>query len=94
MTQDTTKEGGWKGRISASLIGGSLLAFSIGLFVTIYVPGYDGLDEAFLGGLALVLLWPVLMLWALFARTTAWAWGRVLVPTVLILTMSVVGLLL
>ena len=84
----------WKGRVAAALIGGTLLSWVLGLAVTIYVPGHDGLDEAFLGGLALVSAWPIAILWTLFATTTWRAWRRVLIPTLLLLVASVAGLLL
>ena len=86
-------EGGWKGRISAALIGGSVLSFAIGVAMTIYLPGFDGLDEAFYGGLGLVLIWPVVMLWVLFARTGWRAWRRVLIPLLIFLTLNVLGLM-
>ncbi|MEM7586963.1 MAG: hypothetical protein AAF560_26465 [Acidobacteriota bacterium] len=87
-------ETGWRGRITAALIGGSLLAFAAAVSITIYVPGFDGLDQAFLGGLALVLIWPMAMLWILFARTGWKAWRRALVPFTLFIALDIAGLLL
>ncbi|MEM6453692.1 MAG: hypothetical protein AAF772_01220 [Acidobacteriota bacterium] len=80
-------------RAAAALIGGSLLSFVFGFCVTIYVPGADGLDEAFLGGLSLVVIWPAVMLWILFAHSTRQAWLRALVPFVVLLTLGLIGFL-
>lgn len=85
---------GWRGRIAAALLGGSLLAFAMGVSVTIYVPGFDGLDQAFMGGLSLVVIWPSVMLWILFANSTGRAWKRVLTPLVLFVALDAAGLLL
>ncbi|MEM8964536.1 MAG: hypothetical protein AAGD38_23820 [Acidobacteriota bacterium] len=94
MSAGAVRKPSGAGRVAAALIGGSFLSFAIGLFVTIYIPGFDGLDEAFLGGLSLVVIWPVVMLWVLFA-TTAWrAWKRALIPFLIILAFNVAGLLL
>ena len=91
---ETESPASWTGRIVAALIGGSLLAFAAGLSVTIYVPGFDGLDQAFMGGLSLVLIWPPIMLWVLFAGSTGRAWRRVLNPLVLFIALDAAGLLL
>ena len=85
---------GWWGRVTAALIGGSILSFAVGVSVTIYVPGFDGLDQAFMGGLALVAIWPPIMLWALFARSGWRAWKRVLILVALFLAIDLAGLLL
>lgn len=87
-------ERGWLGRITAASIGSTLLAFAFGLFVTIYVPGASGLDEAFLGGLSLVVFWPVTILWALFARSGRGAWTRIGIPLLVLLALDAGGLLL
>ena len=87
-------ETGWWGRVTAALIGGSLLSFAVAVSITIYVPGFDGLDQAFLGGLSLVAIWPLIMLWVLFARSGWLAWKRVLIPMALFLALDVTGLLL
>ncbi|MEM7048799.1 MAG: hypothetical protein AAF604_04030 [Acidobacteriota bacterium] len=84
----------WRGRITASLLGGTLLSFAIAVAITIYMPGFDGLDQAFQGGLALVLIWPMVMLWILFATSTGRAWLRALVPLVLFVALDIAGLLL
>ena len=89
-----TDTGGWMGRVAAALIGGTLLAFAVGVFVTIYVPGFDGLDEAFMGGLILVLVWPPIMLWALSARSTGKAWARVMIPAFMFIALDAAGLML
>ncbi|MDA8018234.1 MAG: hypothetical protein MPN21_12380 [Thermoanaerobaculia bacterium] len=94
LDPDGAKGGGWKGRISAAVIGGTVLAFAVGVFVTIYMPGFDGLDQAFMGGLVLVLAWPSIMLWVLFARSGGKAWVRVLIPFTLFLALDVGGLFL
>ena len=92
--EDPRAETGLRWRVAAALIGGSLLAFAASVSVTIYVPGFDGLDEAFLGGLTLVAIWPLIMLWVLFARSGWHAWKRVLIPTAVFLALDVTGLLL
>ena len=92
--RDDDTEAGWWGRVTAALIGGSLLSFAVAVAVTIYVPGFDGLDQAFMGGLILVAIWPPIMLWVLFARTGWRAWKRVLIPMALFLALDVTGLML
>ncbi|MEM7483267.1 MAG: hypothetical protein AAF481_19035 [Acidobacteriota bacterium] len=86
-------ESGWLGRITAGVIGGTLLAFAASVAVTIYVPGHDGLDQAFLGGMVLTLIWPLSILWILFAQSGLRAWARALIPFALFLTLDVMGLL-
>ncbi|MEM9556057.1 MAG: hypothetical protein AAGC60_17505 [Acidobacteriota bacterium] len=105
MTSDTTQpvstpkaraktSGFSRGQTLAAALGGTLTAFAIGLAITIFVPGHDGLDEAFLGGLTLAGIWPVATLWILFAPTARRAWLRGLLPAVLLLAASAAGLLL
>ena len=97
MTRNGSEEsttGGWRGRVAAAIVGGSLLSFALGLCVTIYVPGQDGLDEAFMGGLALVVVWPIAMLWILFAHSAWGAWKRALIPLALLIALDVAGLML
>ncbi|MEM6793582.1 MAG: hypothetical protein AAF725_06340 [Acidobacteriota bacterium] len=78
---------------SAALVGGTVLAFLVGLAVTVFVPGHDGLDEAFLGGLAVLVTWPIAILWILFATSGRAAWKRVLVPGAFLLVADLAGLL-
>ncbi|MEM1182631.1 MAG: hypothetical protein AAGM22_30070 [Acidobacteriota bacterium] len=82
------------GQLVAALVGGTLIAVGVGLVTTIFVPGHDGLDEAFLGGLALAGAWPIAMLWVLFAPTTRSAWLRGLAPAIVLLAASAAGLFL
>ncbi len=82
------------GHVVATLLGGTLIAFGSGLAVTIFLPGYDGLDEAFFGGLTLAAVWPVANLWILFAPNARRAWLRGLLPAVVLIGVSAAGLLL
>ncbi|MEM9408840.1 MAG: hypothetical protein AAGA81_22610 [Acidobacteriota bacterium] len=88
---DTDIEVGWRGRISASLIGGFLVGVATGLVVTLWVPGYDGLDQALQGGLAATLAMPIGMIWILFARTGKRAWKRALISLVSLLLLAAAG---
>ncbi|MEM7246506.1 MAG: hypothetical protein AAF533_14235 [Acidobacteriota bacterium] len=83
----------WRRRLPAALVGGTLLAFTLGAAASIHAPGHDGLDQAMQGGLLLVLVWPVAMLWALLAPSRGAAWKRVLLPAAVFLVVDVVSLL-
>ncbi len=82
----------WLGRVVASIVCGTLGSLLLGLAITIFVPGYDGLDEAFMGGLFFLLAWPIAVLWILFSRSSRHAWARGLVPVVVLALLSVWGL--
>lgn len=82
------------GRIAAAALGGTVLSFAIGVFFSVFYPGFDGLDQAFVGGLMLVFVWPLITLWVLFAGGTRAAWTRVLVPSVLLIILNMLGLML
>ncbi|MEM9291111.1 MAG: hypothetical protein AAGD01_05480 [Acidobacteriota bacterium] len=83
-----------RGQAAAALIGGTLLSFAMGVAITIFVPGQSGLDQALLGGFLLVFIWPLVMLWVLFAPTTGKSWLRALIPTVLFIALNAAGMLL
>ncbi|MEO1084280.1 MAG: hypothetical protein AAFY88_08560, partial [Acidobacteriota bacterium] len=68
-----------------------MIAFGLGLAVTLFVPGHDGLDEAFLGGLILAAAWPVATLWVLFAPDSRRAWLRGLVTATALIGASAAG---
>ncbi len=94
VRSDSRAEVGWRGRIIAALLGGAALSVLAGIAGTIYIPGFDGLDQAFTGGLILALVWPTAMLWILFARNGWRAWMRVLVPLAALLALDIAGLAL
>ncbi|MEM8995404.1 MAG: hypothetical protein AAGF23_11495 [Acidobacteriota bacterium] len=81
-------------QVGAGLVCGTLIAFGVGLVVTLFVPGHDGLDEAFLGGLVLAAAWPVATLWVLFAPDGRGAWLRGLLAALALLGAAGAGLML
>ncbi|MEM8930204.1 MAG: hypothetical protein AAGE94_03470 [Acidobacteriota bacterium] len=81
-------------RATATVVGSTLVAIGGGLATTIFVPGHDGLDEAFLGGLVVAAIWPVAILWILFAPTAPRAWRRGMLSALVLLGASAARLVL